>query len=110
MNGDQGAVYNIGGEAEVPNLEIVRRILQLLGKPESLIEFVRDRPGHDWRYAMDISRVRTELGWSPHYRLEDGLARTVEWYLTHRTWWERVLNEAYRAASAMDLGRQAALR
>ncbi len=101
--GEIGKVYNIGGEAEAPNLEIIRRLLGLLDKPESLIQFVADRPGHDWRYAMDISRMRNDLGWTPKHTLAEGLGDTVEWYLNNRVWWERVLNEAYRAASAMYL-------
>jgi dTDP-glucose 4,6-dehydratase len=105
--GAVGEVYNIGGEAEVPNIEIVRRLLGLLGKPESLITFVTDRPGHDWRYAMDISKISADLGWTPRHDLEAGLAETVEWYLANRTWWERVLSEAYRAASAMYLAEPA---
>jgi len=99
----KGDVYNIGGEAETANIEIVKRVLKLLGKPESLIRYVTDRPGHDRRYAMDITRIREDLGWSPQHTLATGLANTVNWYLEHRTWWERVLNEAYRAASSMYL-------
>jgi len=106
VSGEPGAVYNIGGECEVPNLEIVRRIVAILGKPESLIEFVTDRPGHDRRYAMNIAKIERELGWRPRHRLEDGLRETVRWYLEHRTWWERVLSEAYRAANVMYLGRE----
>jgi dTDP-glucose 4,6-dehydratase len=98
-----GSVYNLGGESEVPNLTIVRGILGALGKPESLLEFVTDRPGHDRRYAMDIGRAGSELGWRPRHRLEDGLPATVRWYLGHRTWWERVLSEAYRTANSMYL-------
>ena len=75
----------------------------MLGKPESLIRYVTDRPGHDRRYAMDASRLRRTLGWTPRRDFETGLAATVEWYLTHRTWWERVLSEAYRTAAAMYL-------
>ena len=101
--GDVGAVYNIGGESEIPNLELVRRLLALLSKPDSLIRFVTDRPGHDRRYAMDISRIRSTLGWSPRRDFATGLSATVEWYLSHRTWWERVLSEAYRTAAAMYL-------
>ncbi|MCH7935434.1 MAG: hypothetical protein IIC36_15695, partial [Gemmatimonadetes bacterium] len=78
-------------------------ILETLGKPESLIEFVTDRPGHDRRYAMNISKMRSELDWTPRHTLDAGLAATVEWYLENRTWWERVISEAYRAASAMYL-------
>jgi len=101
--GEIGGVYNIGAENEIPNLAVVRRLLALLGKPESLIRFVTDRPGHDRRYAMDASRLRRTLGWAPRRDFEAGLAATVEWYLTHRTWWERVLSEAYRTAAAMYL-------
>jgi dTDP-glucose 4,6-dehydratase len=101
-----GAVYNVGGECEVANLELVKQILGLLGKPESLIRFVTDRPGHDRRYAIDISTIRRELGWEPKYRLTAGLADTVAWYVNNRVWWERVLNEAYKAANAMYLGRR----
>ncbi len=101
--GNLGEVYNIGGEAETSNLDLVRHLLRLVSKPESLIQFVTDRLGHDRRYAMDISKIRRELGWVPTYDLTEGLESTVEWYLEHRGWWERVLNEAYRAASAMYL-------
>ena len=101
--GEIGSVYNIGGENEIPNLAVVRQLLALLGKPESLIRYVTDRPGHDRRYAMDASRLRRTLGWTPRRDFETGLAATVEWYLTHRTWWERVLSEAYRTAAAMYL-------
>jgi dTDP-glucose 4,6-dehydratase len=101
--GAVGTVYNIGGESEASNLEIVRTVLRLLGKPESLIRFVPDRPGHDRRYAMDITRVRTELGWSPEHKLTSGLVETVAWYLDHQHWWGRVLTEAYRASNTMYL-------
>jgi dTDP-glucose 4,6-dehydratase len=101
--GKVGTVYNIGGQCEVRNLEIVRQVLRLLGKPESLIRFVGDRPGHDRRYAMSITKMQRELGWRPRHRLEDGIRETVAWYVAHRPWWERVLSEAYRAANAMYL-------
>jgi dTDP-glucose 4,6-dehydratase len=103
LRGRIGSVYNIGGECEVANLDLVKQILGLLGKPESLIRFVTDRPGHDRRYAMDISAIRQELGWAPKYRLSKGLAETVAWYVDNRVWWERVLNEAYKSANAMYL-------
>jgi len=106
VSGAPGAVYNIGGECEVPNLEIVKGILAALGKPQSLIQFVTDRPGHDRRYAMDITTIKRDLGWRPRHGLEDGLRQTVQWYLDHRTWWERVLSEAYRAANEMYLTRR----
>ncbi|HWP38063.1 MAG TPA: dTDP-glucose 4,6-dehydratase [Gemmatimonadales bacterium] len=101
--GRAGEVYNIGGQAERQNLDVVRALLRLLGKPESLIRFVADRPGHDRRYAMDTTKLTGELGWRPAHSFEAGLAQTVQWYLEHRSWWERVLTEAYRATSAMYL-------
>lgn len=91
-----GEVYNIGGESELHNLELVRRLLRLLGKPESLITFVSDRPGHDRRYAVDITRIRSELGLAPGRRLDEALPLTVEWYRAHRDWCDRVSSEAYR--------------
>ncbi len=104
--GAPGEVYNLGGECEVPNLEIVKRVLALLDKPESLIQFVTDRPGHDRRYAMNIAKVKRDLGWSPRHNLEQGLRETVAWYREHRVWWERVLSEAYRTANALYLERE----
>ena len=98
--GRVGGVYNIGGESELPNLDVVRRLLFCLGKPESLISFVRDRPGHDRRYAMDTTLIRSELGWRPRHDFGRGLEDTVQWYLANETWWRRVLSEAYRAAGA----------
>lgn len=94
-SGRVGEVYNIGGTSEMRNINVVRTILQVLGKPESLIQRVPDRPGHDRRYAMDIGKLATELGWTPHHRFEEGLAETVTWYCENRSWWERVLSEAY---------------
>jgi dTDP-glucose 4,6-dehydratase len=98
-----GEVYNIGGRAEWKNLDVVRLVLHALGKPDRLIQFVTDRPGHDRRYAMDASKLERELAWAPRERLEHGIPETVRWYVAHRSWWERVLNEAYRAASALYL-------
>jgi dTDP-glucose 4,6-dehydratase len=97
----EDGVYNIGGESEIANIVVVRRLLEALGKPEQLISYVRDRPGHDRRYAIDISFIRARLGWSPDRPLEDGLAATVHWYLEHRQWWKRVQSEAYRASNAL---------
>ncbi len=101
--GEPGRCYNIGGGAERSNLELVRALCALLderhpeGAPhERLIRHVRDRPGHDWRYAIDVSRIRAELGWSPSEGLESGLRRTVDWYLAHREWAEEVRSGAYR--------------
>src|SRR5712664_1996085 len=94
--GHAGTVYNIGGEAERRNIDIVKGILKLLGKSESLIRFVADRPGHDRRYAMNAQKIREELGWVPAHTFERGLEETVQWYVENRTWWERVMSGAYR--------------
>ncbi|MFP2926143.1 dTDP-glucose 4,6-dehydratase [Pyxidicoccus sp. 3LG] len=94
--GKAGEVYNLGGGAERKNIEIVKGILGLLGKPESLIKFVADRPGHDRRYAIDPSKSRAELGWKAAHTFEQGLADTVKWYVENPSWWERVMSGAYR--------------
>lgn len=94
--GRPGAVYNFGGDAEMPNLEIVRTILAALGKPESLITFVKDRPGHDKRYAMDYSLARRELGFSPEYDFERGIADTLAWYADNAAWVDSIQSGAYR--------------
>lgn len=96
-------VYNIGGESETTNIEIVRSILAALGKPETLIQYVTDRPGHDRRYAMNNSFIRKQLGWQPKRTLAEGLSDTVAWYVGNQSWWERVQSEAYRAAHALYL-------
>jgi len=93
--GEPGQVYNLGASSERNNLQIVREVLRLLGKPESLIRFVKDRPGHDRRYAIDAGRARARLGWTPRLRFEEALAATVRWYVDHRPWWERVLSGEY---------------
>lgn len=95
-SGRAGSVYNIGANTEFPNVEIVRRILMRLNKPESLMRFVRDRPGHDRRYAMDSSRLTEELGWTPSIDFEEGLDRTVRWYMENESWWQRVKSGEYR--------------
>jgi len=94
--GADGGVYNIGGHNEYPNIEIVRLILSALGKPESLIRFVKDRPGHDQRYAIDASRIERELGWRPRFTFEEALPLTIAWYREHPEWLERVRSGAYR--------------
>ncbi|RLA85290.1 MAG: dTDP-glucose 4,6-dehydratase [Deltaproteobacteria bacterium] len=94
--GRAGEVYNIGGGCERTNLEVVRTILDLLGKPHSLIRFVKDRPGHDRRYAMDFSKLREELGWSPQVSFEEGIRLTIDWYLSHEDWWRKVKSGEYR--------------
>ena len=94
--GRNGQVYNLGGHAERPNIDIVRAILSLTGKTEALIRYVQDRPGHDRRYAIDCRLAETELGWSPQMRLEEGLCDTVAWYRNNRAWWERIKSGEYR--------------
>jgi dTDP-glucose 4,6-dehydratase len=91
-----GSVYNVGGNNEQTNLEVVRLILRELGLGEDLIRYVQDRPGHDRRYAIDASLIRAELGWEPRRRFEEALPETVRWYLANRAWWERVRSGAYR--------------
>lgn len=94
--GRPGELYNVGGNSERTNLEVVKTILRELHKPESLIEFVADRPGHDRRYAVDAGKLKAELGWSPSVSFEKGLSRTLHWYLDNRSWWERILTGEYR--------------
>lgn len=96
-NGKPGEVYNIGGHNEKTNLEVVKAILQTLGKPESLIEYVTDRPGHDLRYAIDPRKIEEELGWKPEFHFETGLKQTIDWYLANKDWWERIINGEYRS-------------
>jgi len=94
--GRAGAVYNIGGDNEWRNIDIVRLILKQLGKPDTLINFVKDRPGHDRRYAMDATRIMEELHWAPAHTFEQGLAETIEWYAAHASWWKRVMTGEYQ--------------
>lgn len=95
-HGRPGEVYNIGGNNERTNLDVVRTILRELGKPESLITFVPDRPGHDRRYAIDAAKIRGELGWAPRYDFATGIRETIRWYVANRQWLERVKSGAYR--------------
>lgn len=88
-HGEPGQAYNIGGGNERTNLEITKRILALLNKPESLIKFVADRPGHDRRYSLDCSKIR-KLGWSPRHPFEEGMERTVAWYVENQEWWRKI--------------------
>jgi dTDP-glucose 4,6-dehydratase len=103
-HGEPGEVYNAGGPDECPNLEVVRRILELTGRDESAIEFVTDRPGHDRRYSLSSDKVRA-LGWEPRVRFEEGLAATVEWYRDNEWWWEPIRSGDYRAYYERHYGR-----
>jgi len=91
-NGKIGEVYNIGSNNEVSNITIVKSILSILGKDESLIEYVEDRKGHDFRYAIDFTKIKTELGFEPKYEFDSGLKETVEWYLENTDWWMRKIS------------------
>ncbi|AFM43137.1 dTDP-glucose 4,6-dehydratase [Desulfosporosinus acidiphilus SJ4] len=93
--GRLGEVYNIGGHNERTNLEVVKTILRELDKPESLITFVTDRPGHDMRYAIDPTKIYNELGWFPETKFEDGIRKTIQWYLDNKKWWEEILSGEY---------------
>ena len=93
--GRVGEVYNIGGHNERTNLEVVKTILKALDKPESLIRFVKDRPGHDRRYAIDPTKMETELGWKPQYVFDTGMKQTIQWYLDNKEWWEHIVNGEY---------------
>jgi dTDP-glucose 4,6-dehydratase len=95
--GCAGEVYNVGGHNERTNLLVVKAILKALNKPESLISFVKDRPGHDLRYAIDPGKIHKELGWLPQISFEEGIEETVHWYLTNRYWWENIISGEYQA-------------
>ena len=93
--GLDGEVYNIGGNNEKANIEIVKLIIKILGKSESLIKFVKDRPGHDRRYAIDNTKITTQLGWKPEYTFEEGIKETIQWYLDNTDWIENVVSGDY---------------
>jgi len=94
--GRLGEVYNIGGDHEMENIALVRRICQELGRPESRIAYVTDRKGHDLRYGIDAGKLRQELGWRPAVSFDEGLRQTIRWYLEHRSWWENIVSGEYR--------------
>ncbi len=93
--GSDGCIYNIGGHNEHSNLEVVKTILQALGKPDSLIKYVKDRPGHDMRYAIDPAKLERDLGWEPVYNFQTGIRQTIQWYLDNREWWEHIISGEY---------------
>ncbi len=95
-SGEPGQVYNIGGKTELRNIDLVRKLLGTLEKPESLIEFVTDRPGHDFRYAIDTTKIENKVGWSPSTSFEEGLERTVNWYINNPDWLNSVIDGQYR--------------
>lgn len=95
-NGRTGEIYNIGGHSERKNIDIVKIILNTLGKSESLIRYVEDRKGHDMRYAVDSDKIHRELGWLPETKFADGIAKTIQWYLDNKPWWENIISGKYR--------------
>ncbi len=94
--GKPGSIYNFGGDCELTNLQVVETMLKILGKKKDLIEFVKDRPGHDRRYAMDSSLAKKELSWRAEVDFDSGIAKTVEWYLKNEKWWKRIISGEYR--------------
>lgn len=93
--GTVGEVYNVGGHNEMKNIEIVKLICRTLGKPESLIQFVTDRKGHDRRYAIDPTKIHRELGWLPETKFADGIQKTIQWYVNHEGWWQPIVSGEY---------------
>ena len=102
--GRAGEVYNVGGHNERANIEVVETILHILGKPESLIEHVTDRKGHDLRYAIDPTKIEEELGWKPKTTFEDGINKTIDWYLENKAWWEKIISGEYQNYYAQMYG------
>jgi dTDP-glucose 4,6-dehydratase len=102
--GKPGEVYNIGGHNERRNIDIVELIVEKLGKPRSLIKFVADRLGHDKRYAIDPTKIMSELGWKPQYTFDTGIVETIQWYLDHQDWWKRIKNGEYMAYYSRQYG------
>jgi dTDP-glucose 4,6-dehydratase len=102
--GEPGGVYNVGGPDELPNLDVVKRILELTGRDESLIDFVTDRPGHDRRYSLSSERLKA-LGWQPAVRFDEGIERTVTWYRENEWWWEPIRSGEYRSYYERQYGK-----
>ncbi|GMA60053.1 dTDP-glucose 4,6-dehydratase [Alicyclobacillus fastidiosus] len=103
-HGVPGEIYNIGANNEWTNVDLIKEILDKLHKPYDLIHFVKDRPGHDQRYAIDASKIKRDLGWTPRITFEEGLSETIEWYLDHEFWWKRVQEGEYRSYMALQYG------
>lgn len=95
-NGRIGEIYNIGGHNEKANIDVVRTILKAVGKDENLITYVKDRPGHDMRYAIDPAKIHNELGWEPETLFNEGIQKTIDWYLNNREWWQKILSGEYK--------------
>lgn len=104
--GKVGEIYNIGGHNEKSNLEVVKTILKALNKPESLITYVTDRPGHDLRYAIDPTKIHNDLGWLPETKFDDGIKKTIQWYLDNKEWWQSILDGDYQDYNNSVLSKQ----
>lgn len=104
--GKVGEVYNIGAKNEMTNIEIVRLILKHLGKGDEMIEYVKDRPGHDRRYAIDNHKIETELGWQPQFTFENAIGETIDWYLKNKEWWQRIISGEYEAYYSQLYGKR----
>ncbi|GJQ31452.1 MAG: dTDP-glucose 4,6-dehydratase [Ignavibacteriaceae bacterium] len=104
--GKVGEVYNIGAKNEMTNIEIVRLILNHLGKGDEMIEYVKDRPGHDRRYAIDNHKIETELGWQPQFTFENAIGETIDWYLKNKEWWQRIISGEYEAYYSQLYGKR----
>ena len=102
--GRVGEVYNIGGHNERTNLEVVKTVIRELGKSEDLITYVTDRPGHDMRYAIDPTKIHEELGWLPETKFDDGIKKTIKWYLDNKKWWENIISGEYQNYYAKQYG------
>ena len=103
--GKIGETYCIGGDSEKTNMEITKKIIELMGKDESSIEYVKDRPGHDRRYAIDFSKIKQELGWEPQINFEEGLQKTIEWYKNNESWWKNIKSGEYQEYYAKQYGK-----
>ena len=93
-NGKKGSSYNIAGDNGIDNITIIEKILSIMNKPKDMIEYVKDRPGHDFRYSMNSSKIKKELGWSPRIKFEEGLTGTIQWYINNKEWWKDISQEA----------------
>jgi dTDP-glucose 4,6-dehydratase len=105
QGGRPGEAYNVGGPDECENIDVVKQIVELTGGDESLIEYVKDRPGHDRRYSLASDKIRAELGWEAQVRFADGIARTVDWYRANEAWWEPIRSGEYRDYYERQYGR-----
>ena len=105
-HGEPGEVYNVGASNEMPNIEIVKLVLKHLGKSNELIEFVKDRLGHDRRYAIDSSKIQNELGWKPEFNFEEAISQTINWYLDNKSWWDRIISGEYQNYYEIQYGKR----